>query len=165
MGPRIIPGLTPYKSGVKAGVSWAHWMILHHEEFVYSFRRPLYYHHLPPFDLDCSFSCGWVAWRSGWLVNPLTGTRDWPGWGNSSSAWARSRHIGLASVRAGDFITYGPGGDEHMVFVIEGGRDPLVMSDGRQGAPEYGRNSQMVHLGVPTYLRVNTAARHPVYAG
>ena len=167
MGPRVIPALTRYKSGVPAAVAWCHYIIAHLHEWEYDETRPLSYSIRPIHRADCSWAVGWVAWRAGWYIDPLTGLTHYPDWGNSSSAWSHARHIGLAQVRPGDLIAYGPGGDKHLVFVLEGGRDPLCMSDGGPTGetPQYQRNSVLMGLGIPTYLRVNSAARHPVYPG
>ena len=84
------------------------------------------------------------------------------------SGCSASRHIAPGQVRPGDFITYGYGGDKHMVFVIARllGGDFLCMSHGGPTGetPQYQKHSVLVGLGVPTFCRVNTAARHPLEA-
>ena len=143
-------------------------MIANLHEFSYDETRPLTYTTRPVIPADCSWACAWLAHRAGWLMDPLTGLDSWPDWGNSASCYSTSRHIGIAQVRPGDFVTYGPDGDKHMAFVIERllGNDLLCMSHGGPTGetPQYQKNSVLKGLGVPTYCRVNTAARHPVMA-
>ena len=143
-------------------------MVKNLHEFEYDETRPLTYTIRPVIKADCSWACAWLAHRAGWLMDPLTGLDSWPDWGNSSSCWNTARHIAPGHVRPGDFITYGPGGDKHMVFVIARllAGDFLCMSHGGPTGetPQYQKHSVLVGLGTPTFCRVNTAARHPLGA-
>lgn len=153
------------KSAVKAITSWGLWGV--HEEmtshnFFYDEVRPLTLTERMPWRGDCSWWVKWCYWRAGAVVDP-TGA-NWGGWGNSSSIFAHSRHIGIKQVRPADIIVYGPGGDVHAVLVVSIGKEILCSSMGEQGQPVLVTNEVLESLGVPTYCRANTAARHPIYA-
>jgi hypothetical protein len=67
----------------------------------------------------------------------------WAPWGNSSTIAATNRHADSPSeLRVGDFVTFGPGGDEHATTVYTPASDPVLWSDGHQGAPNFYRLSQ-----------------------
>jgi hypothetical protein len=48
----------------------------------------------------------------------------------------------VGAARPGDLIVYGPGTGLHVALIVEGGHDPLTISHGREGGPEYVRVSQ-----------------------
>lgn len=90
---------------------------------------------------DCSAGTAILARLAG-APNPLhEGSFD--GYGNTGSSWAHLEYIPQASVQVGDVVIYGrgPDGTHHMAMVREPGADPLLWSNGWEGAPEYVRYS------------------------
>jgi hypothetical protein len=91
---------------------------------------------------DCSAGAAIIARLAG-APNPLhAGPFD--GYGNTGSCWEHLDHIPLASVQVGDCVVYGPGpnGTHHMAMVRDPvGTDPLLWSNGWEGAPELIRYS------------------------
>lgn len=166
MGPRVIPVIGTNVSAVKAIVSWGLWgpeEEAAEHNFVYDYTRPLTLTEKMPWKGDCSWWVKWCFWRAGCLVDP-TGA-GWGHWGNSSSIYARSQHVPASKVRPADIVTYGPGGDDHAALVVSvTGSLIMCSSMGEQGQPVRVTNDELKGIGEPTYCRVNTAARHPVYA-
>lgn len=79
---------------------------------------------------DCSWGvrllCEWAG-----APNPMGGPT-----GNSATIAAHLPHVYLTTeLQVGDPVTFGRWGSEHAAMVMEPGRDPLLWSDGHQGAP------------------------------
>ncbi len=89
---------------------------------------------------DCSVGVRNLCWWAKSPVDPMG--RDWDAYGNSQTLWSRCQHLDHpADLLVGDFVTFGRDGDEHAAMVRERGPDPLLWSDGHQGAPNYYRLS------------------------
>lgn len=80
-------------------------------------------------------------------------------WGNSTTIAAHLQHLASPSeLEVADVVTFGPNGDAHAGIVLEAGDDPLLWSDGHQGAPntyrlsQDGREAQYLRLPVPDYV-------------
>ena len=162
--------LTPRTvSGVPAVVDWLRWGIAEETAdqcFFYDETRPLTLTERMPWKGDCSWWCKWIAWRSGWIVDP-TGA-DWGTWGNSSSIFAHNKHVGRKSVRPGDIAVFGPGGDDHAAFVIKADIVSVLCSSmGEQGDPALVTVDTLLtdrtFEGIVTYCRPNSAAKNPVF--
>lgn len=94
---------------------------------------------------DCSWGAKTLFWLVGCADDP-TGQK-WSGYGNSSSIYAHlSKRFGLnnsyhpspadlARCKVGDIGVVGVNGKDHVWVVMEAGENPLVWSDGHQGAP------------------------------
>lgn len=83
---------------------------------------------------DCSWGARLVCWWTAGAPDPM-GTR-YEGGGNSSTICFALHEVGSpAELEVGDPVTFGPGGDEHVALTLEPGADPLMFSDGHQGAP------------------------------
>lgn len=91
---------------------------------------------------DCSAGCGILANLAG-APNPLhSGAFD--GYGNTGTSFQhlKSQNAAIGQLQVGDVIIYGPEyATHHMVMVREPGPDPIVWSNGWEGAPEYVHNS------------------------
>ena len=114
--------------------------------FIYRIRR--YFWHG-----DCSSAIILLYW--------LAGGRDpsgnnFSGAGNTTSFLQHGKEIALNQVLAGDVIVYA---DVHAVLVVEAGPDPLCFSHGEPGDPHLVRNSVLMGLGTPHYLRFSTRNR------
>jgi len=95
---------------------------------------------------DCSFGAKTLFWLIGAKDDP-TGT-NWGPWGNSSSIYAHlPKRFGLnnayhpasadlARCEVGDILVVGLNGGEHVAVILEKGPNPLVWSDGHNGAPD-----------------------------
>ena len=89
---------------------------------------------------DCSAGTAILARLAG-APNPLhAGAFD--GYGNTESSYQHLPHIAPSQVSVGDVVIYGPaGGTHHMAMVREPGADPMLWSNGWEGAPELIRYS------------------------
>lgn len=82
---------------------------------------------------DCSWGvrllCHWAK-----APDPMGG--NYGPVGNSQTICAHLPHIHLPQeLKPGDPVTFGRWGNEHAAIVMEAGADPLLWSDGHQGAP------------------------------
>jgi hypothetical protein len=97
---------------------------------------------------DCSAGTAILARLAG-APNPLhAGSFD--GYGNTGSCWGHLTHIFRDEAQVGDCVVYGqgPDGTHHMSMVREAGPDPLLWSNGWEGAPELIRfSTQNQHQG------------------
>lgn len=97
---------------------------------------------------DCSWGVKTLHWLAGCTDDP-TG-ENWGPWGNSGSTYdhlpkrpgldnatASVSALGklLAVCEVGDILLVGENGSEHMTMIMEAGEDPLLWSDGHEGAP------------------------------
>ncbi len=90
---------------------------------------------------DCSKGVQKLCWWAHCPHDPLG--RNWDEYGNSQTLWSACQHLDHASdLRVGDFVTFGRDGEEHAAMVRKTGADPLLWSDGHQGAPNFYRLSQ-----------------------
>lgn len=108
-----------------------------HGTWTYRAIRPLYVPHNwtqgQRVVSDCSagvkYLCRWAG-----APDPM-GTNYGP-YGNSQTICFHLHHLDLPSdLQAGDPVTSGRWGEEHAAIVLEPGHDPLMWSDGHQGAP------------------------------
>ena len=82
---------------------------------------------------DCSWG---VRLLCEWAGAPDPMGTGFSGGGNSSTIWSHGQRMDYASeCLPGDLVTFGTNGDEHAAMVMEAGADPLLWSDGHQGAP------------------------------
>lgn len=89
---------------------------------------------------DCSAGSAILA-RLCAAPNPLH-AGGFDGYGNTESCYHHLPHIPLHEVSVGDLVVYGPsGGTHHMAMVREPGDDPILWSNGWEGAPELIRYS------------------------
>lgn len=105
---------------------------------------------------DCSKG---VQYLCKWAGAPDPMESNFGPYGNSQTIWLHAQHgIEAKNLLAGDAITFGVNGSEHVTMVLEPGDDPLLWSFGHQGAPETYRLSQdtrphqLCHLPIPTYV-------------
>ncbi len=90
---------------------------------------------------DCSKGVQNLCWWARAPHDPMG--RDWDSYGNSQTLWAHCQHVDTpVQLQIGDFVTFGRDGEEHAAMVRQGGTDPLLWSDGHQGAPNFYRLSQ-----------------------
>ncbi len=82
---------------------------------------------------DCSKGGQYIA---KWGGSPDPMGRNFDAFGNSSTMTVHLEHLDHPSeLKVGDYVTFGPGGDDHAACVMETGTDPLLWSMGHQGAP------------------------------
>lgn len=97
---------------------------------------------------DCSAGTAILARLAG-APNPLH-SGGFDGYGNTGSSWAHLGHISVTEVSVGDVVIYGqgPDGTHHMSMIREASPDPLLWSNGWEGAPELIRfSTQNEHQG------------------
>jgi len=118
----------------------------HHHNWIYKAVRPLHvyasFHPGSRIEADCSFGVKLICYWAGVPDDP-TG-QNYTGFGNSSSIAAHLPHVAHArDLLVGDPVTFGTdGSNEHAAMVLERGSDPLLWSDGHQGAPNTYRLSE-----------------------
>jgi hypothetical protein len=105
-------------------------------------------------DSDCSdgvrMLCRWAG-----VTDDPAGNHYGP-YGNSSSIWAHLHHVTTAAqLEVGDIVVFGTMGKDHAAAVLDPGPDPLLWSDGHQGAPNTYRLS--VDRRVKTYCKLAIA--------
>jgi hypothetical protein len=105
---------------------------------------------------DCSGSSEIDASLAGVDSNP--GGEPW-GEGNSGSFYnhAQQRFTDVRKIKPGDYVAYGPNGDEHIAVIVAAKPVPMVVSHGMPGGPFL----QPLSLDTRprTFLRVNTRAK------
>jgi hypothetical protein len=75
-----------------------------------------------------------------------------------------AKHVEVEDVLPGDVIVYGPGSGVHAVLIVgRGDGNPYVASHGHPGDPGIYRNSELLFLGEPTYLRFQTRTRGKIH--
>lgn len=111
------------------------------------------------YKMDCSKFCQFVHRAAGVPAGYDPMHNNYSGAGNSYTLWRENQHVDTASeLLLGDFITFGRDGGEHAAVVIERGTDPLLASDGHQGAPNAYRLSadrrehQFIRAPLPKYV-------------
>lgn len=100
----------------------------------------------PPKRITCDCS-GYVTYCWSWAGAPDPNGLNYDGQGYTGTELTHNQHIAIIlssnqeikreEARPGDLVVYGPGNGEHVAIIIEKGEDPLTVSMGHQGAPEY----------------------------
>lgn len=129
------------------------------QEFVYEEIRPIDLVWKKPIRIDCSGYCVLVYFKAG--ARDPTGN-NFNGTGNSVTLWNKGKHILQRQLHPGDIITFGVGGTVHAVICLQYGwftKNPLCASMGQQNDPHKVPLSELVSLGVPTFLRFSTRNR------
>jgi hypothetical protein len=130
-----------------------------HHDWTYQAVRPL---PVPPswkagqaITADCSKA---VQMLAHWAGGPDPMGNGFGPYGNSQTLWLKLQHLASPDMLLiGDIVTFGPDGSDHAAFVQKRGVDPLLWSDGHQGAPnnyllsQDGRPAQYLRYPVPTY--------------
>ena len=137
------------KSANAAIVHWAQYMVPQHAHCTYSqgSQRMSGVHRrgVLPFVSDCSaFVTAMYAWANAPDPNGFGYNNE----GYTGSLINHNKQIDLALVRVGDLVIYfdGPGFSpstgSHVALIVEVASDPLTVSMGKQGDPNYCRVSQ-----------------------
>lgn len=107
-------------------------------------------------DSDCSKYVQRVCFWTPGAPDPMK--NGWGAYGNSSTICSVLEHLARPTdLLPGDPVTFGPNGDEHAAICLEPGPDPLLASDGHEGAPNTYRLSwdrrehQLLRLPVVDY--------------
>ena len=148
----LLAKLNPRPSVRSQIVKWAYWGAAHEPSIHYREIRPMPLTAALPMTTDCS---GFIT-----LCYKLAGAPDPNGLGYSGAGYtgtllSHGQHIPLAFVQPGDVVVYGPGTGWHTALIVKAGSDPLTVSHGREGGPNYCRVSQDGRLP-QTYLRFPT---------
>lgn len=124
-------------------VKWAKWAVENRGRFVYTQdgRRMSCVHNpnAPTIYADCS---AFVTYCYSWAGAPDPNGNGYNGYGYTGTLLAHGTPIGASQARPGDVVVYGPGTGWHTALIVEGGADPLTVSHGGQGDPNYCRVSQ-----------------------
>ena len=138
-------------------VSWAKWGVDHHGQMNYQEVRPMNLSANLPWTGDCSSFVTLCYWLAG---APDPNEMGYDGYGYTGTLLQHGQMISLDKVLPGDVVVYGPGTGWHTALIVEAGPDPLTVSMGEQGDPNYCRVSQDGRLP-QTYLRFATNSRFP----
>lgn len=124
-------------------VKWARWDVENHGRFNYTEGpQRMAQVHGPgtgAIFADCS---AFVTYCYSWAGAPDPNAQGYNGTGYTGTLLSHGTPITLAQVQPGDVIVYGPGTGWHTALIVEAGPDPLTVSHGRQGDPNYCRVSQ-----------------------
>ncbi len=86
---------------------------------------------------DCSFG---VKLLCRWAGGPDPTGYSWEPYGNSESIYLHLQHLAApVDMLPGDIVAFGRGGRDHAAMVHTAGADPVLWSDGHQGAPNFYR--------------------------
>lgn len=148
-------------------VKWARWGVENHDRFSYAEVRPMHLAKNPlPWTGDCSSFVTLCYYLAG-APDPNGLNYDGQGYTGTELQhgsvieyhMARmltvAETVALEHVLPGDAIVYGPFPGWHTALVVENGLDPLTVSMGQQGDPNYVRVSQDGREP-QTYLRFST---------
>ena len=102
---------------------------------------------------DCS---AFVTYLYSWAGAPDPNGMGYNGTGYTGTLLSHGTPISKTQVVPGDVVVYGPGTGDHTAIIVEGGNDPLTVSMGQQGDPNYVRVSQDGRQP-QRFLRFNTA--------
>lgn len=118
-------------------VAEAKWGVAHEPEIHYREVRPFPLAKTLPLTTDCSGFATLCYFHAG---APDPNGLHYNGTGYTGTLLD---HGALTTTpRPGDLVFYGPGTAYHVAVVVEGGPDPLTVSHGQEGGPQYVRVSQ-----------------------
>ncbi len=108
-----------------------------HGTWTYRAIRPLYVPHIwTPGQRVVSDCSKGVQYLCRWAAAPDPMGSGYGPYGNSQTICMHLHHLDHPSqLQVGDPVTFGRWGEEHAAIVLEAGNDPLLWSDGHQGAP------------------------------
>lgn len=138
-------------------VNWATWGVAHHDQFTYS-EGPDRMEAIktPPGTLPVTADCSaFVTLCFKWAGAPDPNGLGYDGEGYTGTLLEHLEHIPLEQVQPGDIIVYGAAPGEHTAIVVVAGPDPMTVSHGQQGDPNFvrvsqdGRQPQTYLRGVP----------------
>lgn len=121
--------------------TWAHWGVVHQPSIHYSegADRSEWLNRPPgtlPMTTDCS---GFVTACYKWSGLPDPNGLGYRELGYTGTLLQRAKVITdrLDTAKPGDLIVYGPGTGAHVVMVVQAGSNPLCVSHGQEGDPNY----------------------------
>ena len=139
-------------------VKWAKWGVANHAGFTYTEdgRRMSGVHKpgVTPCICDCS---AFVTYCYSWAGAPDPNGQGYDGQGYTGTLLSHGSPITKAQAVPGDVIVYGAGTGDHTALIVEAGDDPMTVSMGEQGDPNYIRVSQDGRQP-QRFLRFNTVA-------
>lgn len=124
-------------------VKWAHWGVQEHSRFTYS-EGPDRMEAIGnvgalPISSDCS---AFVTICYNWAGAPDPNGLNYNHEGYTGTLVSHGAQIALSDVLPGDVVIYGDGPGIHTALIVENGPDPLTVSMGEQGDPNYVHVSQ-----------------------
>lgn len=142
-------------------VSWANWGVTNHSGFNYTEGLLRMSGINKPGVLPCSCDCSaFVTYCYNWAGAPDPNGQGYNGTGYTGTLLEHGTPITVSEAIPGDVIVYGPGTGEHTAIIVQAGNDPLTVSMGEQGDPNYVRVSQDGRQP-QRYLRFSTDSSSP----
>lgn len=145
----------------QAIVNWANWGQVNRAGFTYTEGPQRMSSIGHPGQLPCYCDCSaFVTYCYNWAGAPDPNGQGYNGTGYTGTLLANGQPIDVSQVIPGDVVVYGPGTGEHTALIVRGGPDPLTVSMGQQGDPNYvlvsqdGRQPQR-------FLRFSTQSTDP----
>jgi hypothetical protein len=135
----VTPAPPPVLSAREKVVEWARWGVQHEPQIHYSegaVRSEWLTKHsgVLPLTTDCS---GFVTACYRWSELPDPNGLGYARLGFTGTLLEHGKPVAEADVRPGDVVVYGPGTGVHTAVVVQAGPDPLTVSHGTEGGPEY----------------------------
>ena len=145
-------------------VKWAKWGVDNRASFTYTEDgRRMSGVHAPgitPCICDCS---AFVTYCYSWAGAPDPNGQGYNGQGYTGTLLSHGTSITKAQAVPGDVIVYGKGTGDHTALIVEAGNDPMTVSMGEQGDPNYVRVS-LDGRQPQRFLRFNTVSGGPANA-
>jgi len=150
-------------------VKWAaDWGVGNRRYFRYSQgpERMDFLHHqrgYVPLSLDCSAAITLWYWAAG-ADDP--NDLNYDGWGDTGTLLNNGSPCKINQLIPGDVIIYGPGIGVHGVLVIDTSNrwNPLTVSHGQNGDPNFVYHNVLLGLGYPRFLKFHTDTTGIVHA-
>jgi len=123
-------------------VKWARWGVDNHAGFTYTEggnRMEGIGHPGVPCHCDCS---AFVTLCYNWAGAPDPNGQGYDGQGYTGTLLSHGVVIMKNQAVPGDVVVYGAGTGDHTAMIVEAGNDPMTVSMGEQGDPNYIRVSQ-----------------------
>ena len=124
-------------------VKWARWGVENRSGFHYTEGPNRMSGIGHPGQLPCFCDCSaFVTLCYNWAGAPDPNGQGYNGTGYTGTLLSHGVGVYVGDAVPGDVVVYGPGTGDHTALIVEAGLDPLTVSMGQEGDPNYVRVSQ-----------------------
>ena len=142
-------------------VAWARWGVENRAGFTYSEGPDRMSGVHQPGKIPCVCDCSaFVTYCYSWAGAPDPNGQGYNGTGYTGTLLSHGTPDSLEHVQPGDVVVYGPGTGDHTALIVDATPDPLTVSMGQQGDPNYCRVSQDGRVPI-RFLRFSTDSTNP----